>query len=575
MQRWEVSVSSLLRGLRAEQIRRRFVGFAVLATLIPSLSTAWLSYVQNRRALTQKISETLWGVSRQGAREIDLWMKERLYDVRVFASSYEVSENLDRIRRGSRGAPVRRLGDYLSSVKERFTAYRQLSVVDSAGALVASSAGGAVGTVNLPRDWLGQARTRDAIAGPVHWDSTGGEPWMTLGVPISTNDGRFLGALVAQLDVTAIGTTLRNIAEPQSNTLYLIGGRGSLILSSTGASQRLMRDSLSRGALDRLTREGRGSTEYANYAGVEVLGAMAPIYRLDWAVVAEIPADLAYAQVARLRTLALVTVSALLLVIGGLAYLLGLTVVLPLDRMARGARQVAEGDLSVTLPVVGGGEVAYVTEVFNEMVTRLRQSREELERLSRTDGLTGLPNRRHLMETLEKEVRRSRRNERLFSLLMVDVDHFKRYNDSFGHLAGDEVLKRLALVLSAAIRTADYAARYGGEEFTVVLPETPMDGAQEVAERIRVMMENEIFGADGTGRVTLSIGIAEFPAEGATAEAVISGADSALYAAKEAGRNRVVTSQPGLKRGKAVATPPGAAEAEKKAGPANKKKRSR
>lgn len=542
MQSWEVKVSSLLRTLRAERIKRRFVGFAVLATLIPSLSTAWLSYVQNRRALTQKISEALRGASSQGAREVDLWMKERLYDIRVFASSYEVSENLDRIRRGMQGASVRRLGDYLSSVKDRFTDYQQLIVVNETGVPVARSSAGA-GTLFLPPDWLEQARTRDAIVGAVYWDSAAAKPLMTLGVPISTNDGRFLGALAAQLDLSAMVTSLRALAEERSNTLYLITGHGSLLLSSAGASRRLMQDSLSRRALDLLTEEGHLSTEYANHAAVDVLGALAPVHRLDWAVVAEIPADVAYAQVAQLRTLALLTVSVLLLVIGGLAYLLGLTIVLPLGRMARGARQVAEGDLSVALPVVGGGEVAYVTDVFNDMVTRLRLGREELERLSRTDGLTGLPNRRHLMETLEKEVRRAKRNERPFSLLMVDVDHFKRYNDTFGHLAGDEVLKRLAQVLSAAIRTADYAARYGGEEFTVVLPETPMEGGLEVAERIRAKMEEQSFGADGAGRVTLSIGMAEFPSDGTTVEAVTSGADSALYAAKEHGRNRVVTTR--------------------------------
>jgi diguanylate cyclase (GGDEF)-like protein len=585
LQRWEVRVSSLLRALRAERIRRRFVGFAVLATLIPSLSTAWLSYVQNRRALTQKISETLRGASSQGAREVDLWMKERLYDVRVFASSYEVSENLDRIRRGYRGSPVRRLGDYLSSVRDRFTDYHRLIVVDATGAPVASSAAGETAAVSLPPDWLEQA-ARDAILGAVYWDSTAGKLLMTLGVPISTNDGRFLGALAAQLDLTAIGAALNALAQERSSTLYLITGEGSLILNSTGAGQRLMGDSLTRRALELLRQEGRVSTEYANYAGVEVLGALTPITRLDWAVVAEIPADVAYAQVARLRTLALLTVSALLLVIGGLAYLLGVTIVLPLDRMAGGARQVAEGDLSVALPVVGGGEVAYVTEVFNEMVTRLRHGRDELERLSRTDGLTGLPNRRHLMETLEKEVRRSSRNERPFSLLMVDVDRFKRYNDSFGHLAGDEVLKRLAQVLSAAIRTADYAARYGGEEFTVVLPETPLDGAREVAERIRVMMEKESFGTDGAGRVTLSIGIAEFPTDGSTVEAVTAGADSALYAAKEYGRNRVVTTRTRMMPAQVEGTPldlasdaddwpPGTPEAEKKAGPIKKRKRNR
>ncbi len=540
MRSWEVKVSAVLQALRAERIRRRFVVFAALATLIPSLSTAWLSYVQNRRALTQKIAETLRGASSQGAREVDLWMKERLYDVRVFASSYEVSENLDRVRRGDRGQAVRRLSDYLSSVKDRFTDYHELIVVDRSGGAVASSAAGGAGAVVLPPDWVEQARARDAILGRVYWDSTSGKPLMTLGVAVLTTDGRFLGALAAQLDLSPLAPALRTFAAEQSGALYLVTGRGELMVSSAGVNQGLMSRSLGPRALERLTQEGRTLAEYTDHEGRDVLGALAPIHRLDWAVVAEILADEAYAQVGRLRTLALLTVSALLVVIGGLAYLMGLTIVLPLDRMARGARRVAEGDLSVALPVVGGGEVAYVTEVFNDMVMRLRQGREELERLSRTDGLTGLPNRRHLMETLEKEVRRAKRNDRPFSLLMIDVDNFKQYNDTFGHLAGDEVLKGLADVLSAAIRTADYAARYGGEEFTVVLPETPLEGATEVAERIRERVEQHPFGASGS-RVTLSIGIGEFPSDGDTLEAVIKGADGALYAAKGYGRNRVVT----------------------------------
>lgn len=554
MQSWEVKVSAVLRALRAERIRRRFVVFAALATVIPSLSTAWLSYVQNRRALTQKVAETLRGASSQGAREVDLWMKERLYDVRVFATSYEVSENLDRVRRGERSQAVRRLTDYLSSVKERFTDYHELIVVDRNGGAVASNAGGHAGSVELPADWVEQARSRDAILGRVYWDSSAVKPLMTLAVPISTTDGRFLGALAAQLDLTPMAAALKTFAGGQSGALYLATGRGELVISSAGADPGLMSQSLRPRVVERLTQEQRAPIEYTDPQGRDVLGALAPIRRLDWAIIADIPADEAYAQVARLRTLALVTVSALLVVIGGLAYLMGLTIVLPLDRMARGAGEVAGGDLAVTLPVVGGGEVAYVTEVFNDMVTRLRQGREELERLSRTDGLTGLPNRRHLMETLEKEVRRAKRNDRPFSVLMIDVDHFKRYNDAFGHLAGDDVLKGLGEVLAAAIRTADYAARYGGEEFTVLLPETPLDGASEVAERIRERMQQRPFGTNGTN-VTLSIGIAEFPSDGETLESVIAGADTALYAAKEYGRNRVVTTRTTLMRVQVEGTP--------------------
>ncbi|MBI2537269.1 MAG: GGDEF domain-containing protein [Gemmatimonadetes bacterium] len=146
------------------------------------------------------------------------------------------------------------------------------------------------------------------------------------------------------------------------------------------------------------------------------------------------------------------------------------------------------------------------------------------------------------METLEKEARRAQRNARPFALLMIDVDHFKRYNDAFGHLAGDDVLKRVADALQGTVRTADYAARYGGEEFIALLPETPLDSALEVAERIRTRMAEEEFGTNGS-RVTLSIGLGEFPTDGATPEAVIAAADGALYRAKEHGRNCVVTTR--------------------------------
>src|SRR5206468_313856 len=161
---------------------------------------------------------------------------------------------------------------------------------------------------------------------------------------------------------------------------------------------------------------------------------------------------------------------------------------------------------------------------------------EELARLSITDGLTGLSNRRHLMEVLTIELHRARRSNRSFSVLMADVDHFKNYNDANGHLAGDEVLKRVGAILRESTRTVDCAARYGGEEFFVLLPDTTQDGAAEFTDRIRARLVAEAFPG---GKVTMSIGIAEFPAHGDTPDAVIASADAALYRAKREGRDRV------------------------------------
>jgi diguanylate cyclase (GGDEF)-like protein len=236
----------------------------------------------------------------------------------------------------------------------------------------------------------------------------------------------------------------------------------------------------------------------------------------------------------------LLIVSAMLLAAGAMGYALGIFIVRPLDRLTRGAAKVAAGDLEVDLPVAKGGEVSYLTEVFNDMVARLRSSRHELERLSVTDPLTGLNNRRRMMEVLDHEVRRSRRLDHTFAVLMADVDHFKQYNDQHGHPAGDEVLKRVASVLNESTRDVDFVARYGGEEFFVLMPEITADGAADAAERIRATLAADPLLGD---EVTVSFGVAEFPAHGDTAETLISVADSVLYQAKKKGRDQVVVAR--------------------------------
>jgi diguanylate cyclase (GGDEF)-like protein len=311
-----------------------------------------------------------------------------------------------------------------------------------------------------------------------------------------------------------------------------------------------MKSTLKPRMLDRLkSREGRIVT-YESVSGAEVVGSLKRVPRARWAVISEIPADDAYGQVRRFRDLALTVVAGLLLGVGLIAYRLGVLIVRPLERLTRGAAEVADGDLAVDLPAAKG-EVGELTAVFNHMVGRLRLSRQELdamnerlrrqnedlERLSTSDALTGLYNRRYLTQRLSEELVRSYRHKGSFSVLMGDVDEFKKYNDAFGHPAGDEVLKKVAGILLNSTRSVDCTARYGGEEFAVLLTGTSGEVAAEVAERIRARVEGQEFHGR---KITISIGLAEFPADGETADEVISSADEALYAAKRAGRNQVV-----------------------------------
>jgi diguanylate cyclase (GGDEF)-like protein len=253
--------------------------------------------------------------------------------------------------------------------------------------------------------------------------------------------------------------------------------------------------------------------------------------------VADIPVADAYRQATRLRNAAFLVIGVLLVVIAVLAYWLAALIARPLHRLTSAAAQVSAGELPAGLPAGGGGEVGYLTQVFNTMVESLRKHHDELERLSATDTLTGLSNRRHLMNLLTQETERAKRAGQPFSILMLDVDHFKEYNDHHGHQAGDEVLARVGTVLRDSIRPYDCAARYGGEEFLVLLSATSLDRARESAERIRKQVRAEQFEG---GLVTISIGVAEYPSQGDTATSVIGQADAALYEAKRAGRDRVI-----------------------------------
>jgi len=167
---------------------------------------------------------------------------------------------------------------------------------------------------------------------------------------------------------------------------------------------------------------------------------------------------------------------------------------------------------------------------------------EEIKKLATTDGLTGLQNHRSFQERIHDETERSKRSGRPFSLLIIDIDRFKVFNDTYGHRVGDELLKLISGVFSSSTRGIDMAARYGGEEFAIILAETDLEGAYGAAERIRNEVEKTGIVIDGETRsVTVSIGVSSFPGDGRTSDEIIDAADKALYLSKRSGRNKVFT----------------------------------
>jgi diguanylate cyclase (GGDEF)-like protein len=202
------------------------------------------------------------------------------------------------------------------------------------------------------------------------------------------------------------------------------------------------------------------------------------------------------------------------------------------------------------------GAYDYISKPFNpagikiavgraiERRTLLKGVREKdyYKELSITDGLTQLYNHRYFHELLERVITRARRYPQPVSLLILDIDDFKKYNDAHGHLAGDELLMKVAAVLSREAREADLVARYGGEEFGIILPETGKEGASILARRLRRIIEETKFEKEEVmprGCLTVSIGIATYPEDAQSREELIRKADEALYEAKDLGKNRV------------------------------------
>jgi diguanylate cyclase (GGDEF)-like protein len=209
-------------------------------------------------------------------------------------------------------------------------------------------------------------------------------------------------------------------------------------------------------------------------------------------------------------------------------------VVRPLEELSAAAGRIAAGDATAHAPVAGDHEIATLGIALNDMADKLRAH-------ARTDDLTGLPNFRAFTERINAELERADRYPETFGVLVLDLDRFKKYNDTYGHLAGNDALRRVAQVIGETVRAVDFAARYGGEEFAVVVPQVDAKSLAAIAERVRANVERLAAPKDGAP-VTVSIGAALYPVDGRDREALFRTADARLYAAKEAGRNRVVWS---------------------------------
>jgi len=545
---WETVRSRWLRALHLNTMSGKFLLLTVLATLFTTLVMVVALPTRQPPSAGDRVDLELQSASSDVARELGVWIDQRVFDLRLRASPIVVSDNLARATGRSGAQAVGRLRDYLNSIRQNLPGHEGLAIVGLDGQVVANS--GSRTGFRLSQDQLNNLRTRDALVGDATWDAAVGKAVIVVVAPIRRDDGQLLGALSGKINLNGVIDMLQDHAGGAGRDVSVITEQGRLVIRASGTSADLMKTTVPAATFRELIEHEGQPVVQSRPQGGEVLAVLRRVPQLRWAAVVEAPPTTAAAagESHGLRTSLIVL--GLLIVVAVLAMTAGTLVTRPLVRLSEAAARAAAGDLSAELPPGGSGEVGYLTRAFSTLVARLREreGQSELERLSLTDALTGLYNRRHLMGTLASEVQRSRRLRRSFTVLLADVDQFKQYNDTHGHLAGDTALVKIAEVFRQTTRAVDCVARYGGEEFVVMLLECSLSTAAIVAERVRARVAQQELGA---GRLTVSIGLAEYPEGGDTPEDLIATADAAMYRAKGAGRNQVVVARVNEKRSEA------------------------
>lgn len=527
----------------------------VAAALIVSLAAVVVHDRLVRRDIEKRVLEETRKITVSTSSSVTEWLSRRI-DALAPAVRGATTNDLK---------PSRALVSVLEGLVAALPEIRAITVTNSKGmAVVAHPPRDALGARIVGRRifeagyWLEIVSRRGPSISEPRFSASTLSPSIEVVVPVRSGSGDILGAVVASLELSPLRFLLERSARATHDDIALtITDSALVVVASTKSGLRPM--SMFRRSLDENT-----------------FSFSAPIENAPWMLVAEGSLDVAIGNVSKSTSTVLVFLAPSAL----LAFLLASAASALMSRSLSSLAKITENlPDAITLGrermewpsplsreaslLVSNFQAAAVTlrdlwmklesmkdtlEIQVKARTReLEEANRELERLATTDRLTGLWNRARFDEFLAKEVKRCQRYGRPLSLLMIDLDHFKRVNDTHGHRKGDEVLAAVGELLLDSSRNSDLPARYGGEEMALVLPETPLDGAVLVAERLRKAVSSlEFHDADGKMfNVTCSIGVAGFDSKiHHQAKDLVEAADVALYRAKNNGRDRVECQRP-------------------------------
>ena len=364
--------------------------------------------------------------------------------------------------------------------------------------------------------------------------------------------------LYTEIDIAPISAYIKNISTSRlgsENLVSVFDRKGKIVLPQGDSREDFLSSVLRRGFVaadsrleDIFSSNFIATNNYSDKDKGKMLGALITMPKLSWAVFIQQPYETVYGSLRRMRRLSILVGALSLCFAVLLAFLISRYITRSIAKLTHGVRQVAKRNFTVKVDINSRNEIGELASTFNQMVDELNTHRQdleekqkELELLARTDALTGLNNHRHFMDQLSREIKQAIRLDSPLSVMILDLDDFKRVNDPYGHLVGDRVISTIAELIKKHVRSTDIAARYGGDEFCVALPNTTSPGARGLAKKLREEIAGVVFSADGAGvfHVTCSVGLAQFHKNMKDSLVILRFADQALYRAKSGGRNRV------------------------------------
>lgn len=448
-------------------------------------------------------------------------------------------------------------GRFLADVVVDVPWIKGLSVVGPSGRIACSTFPNAVGVDLSDRDYIQRAiATGGFVMSDYVVGRMVGEPTIVAALPTRRADGEIQAVIIAGIDLQWIGRLVATVGQRPGSMVLLVDGVGTVLTAQPTREKWIGRRFADHPLISDMLARSHGTVTTTGLDGVRRIFGFLRLPGTDAHLAIGLKESEALGRVDREMSIAYANfafVCAIVLI--GVGFGGERLIIQPIRALARTAARFGRGNLTArATSTPWAAEFAPLAAALDDMAQKLATREEELHianahlgELASLDGLSGLANRRSFDADLETEWRRAAKSQRVIALLMIDVDHFKLFNDHSGHVEGDECLRRVGEVIGVAAANGAYlAARYGGEEFALLLPGADAETAIAVAELLRKAVEDlDIANATAPlGRVTVSVGVASLRPEAEHgAQALVEAADAALYAAKRGGRNAVAAHQ--------------------------------